>query len=124
MSRALRFARFMKTQKGLTPSKMLSFFYHLPNLLRLIARLLRDARVPARLKLYCGLAVLYFLMPFDLIPEFLTPLFGLGMVDDIGLLILAFGKLVRESPPDVVDEHVRALSGTSSRGRVHDASDG
>jgi uncharacterized membrane protein YkvA (DUF1232 family) len=111
MSRMLQFARLMKSQKGLSPGKVLSYLFHLPSLLRLIARLLRDHRVPARLKLYCGLAVAYFLMPFDFVPDFLLPLFGLGMVDDLSLLVLAFAKLVKDAPQDVVDEHVREISG-------------
>lgn len=101
----------MKSQKGLSPTKVLSFIYHLPSMMRLVARLLRDGRVPVKLKVYCGLAVAYFLMPFDFIPDFLVPVFGLGMVDDISLLVLAFTKLVKDAPQEVVDEHVHSMSG-------------
>lgn len=114
MLKMIRFARFMKGQKGLTPTKALSFVYHLPSMLRLIARLLRDQRVPSRLKIYCGLAVLYLLSPIDVLPDLLLPVFGLGVVDDISLIFLAFNKLIKDTPQHIVDEHVQAIGRTSS----------
>ncbi|MDX9971368.1 MAG: DUF1232 domain-containing protein [FCB group bacterium] len=109
MSRIIKFVRFMHSQKGLSPKTVFNFFYHLPNLLRLSARLLRDPRVPRRLKIYCGLAVGYLLMPFDVVPDLLLPLFGIGVADDVTFIFLAFHKLIKDSPSEVVEEHVRAI---------------
>jgi uncharacterized membrane protein YkvA (DUF1232 family) len=99
----------------MSPMKIVGFLYHLPSLLRLSVRLLRDSRVPTRLKVYCALAIGYFLLPFDFIPDMLLPLFGVGVADDMTFILLAFHKLIKDSPAHVVDEHVRAIGRTARR---------
>jgi uncharacterized membrane protein YkvA (DUF1232 family) len=79
--------------------------------IHLAFRLYRDPRVSSRLKSVVPvLAVLYVLSPIDLIPDFLL---GLGQVDDLGVLGLAFFaglRLIRRfAPSSVVDEHLNAM---------------
>ncbi len=74
---------------------------------QLIYRLLHDDRVPTLLKVAVPLGVaLYFVMPLDLIPDFLP---GLGQIDDIAVLLLAMNLFVKLAPQVVVDEHRQAL---------------
>ncbi len=81
--------------------------FHIPNFIKLSLRLLKDKRVPFYAKLLVYGAIVYILSPFDLIPDFLLPF--LGFLEDIIIAVLCFMALVRLSPPEVVEEHVKAI---------------
>lgn len=74
----------------------------LPNLVKLLARLVRDPRVPRRSKLVVGAAIAYVVSPIDLLPEFI-PIVGLA--DDVLLAAYAVNHLVDVAGEDVVLEH-------------------
>ncbi|MFN0071196.1 MAG: YkvA family protein [Chloroflexota bacterium] len=63
--------------------------------------LLRDPRVPTLAKLIPGLALVYVLMPFDIIPDW-VPI--IGGVDDIAIVSGAITLFIRVCNPDIVDE--------------------
>lgn len=70
--------------------------------LRLIWRLNFDKRVPLVLRALVPLAVVYFLLPIDLIPDG----FGyLGRFDDFIILGMAVLLLTKLAPRQIVDEH-------------------
>src|SRR5437762_7411113 len=74
---------------------------------QLVYRLYRDERVPALLKAAVPLGVaLYFIMPLDLIPDFIPVL---GQLDDLAVAVLAMSLFINLAPQPVVDEHRRAL---------------
>jgi len=72
----------------------------LPDLTVLLARLLRDPRVPARFKLLAVAGVGYVLSPIDLLPSLLVG--PLGLVDDLLVVTAALSRLVNHVHPDVV----------------------
>lgn len=74
----------------------------LPNLVKLVGRLLLDPRVPRRAKISLGMAAAYVVSPIDLIPE-VIPI--IGWADDILLLMFAIDSLIDRAGPDLVDEH-------------------
>lgn len=74
----------------------------LPNLVKLIGRLLKDPRVPIRRKIFLGAVAAYVVSPVDLIPDFVV---GLGKLDDIVLVSLAIDHLMKGSEADIVLEH-------------------
>lgn len=74
----------------------------LPNLVKLVARLLKDPRVPRRSKVALGLAAAYVASPIDLVPEFIPVL---GWADDVIFILLAIDSLVERAGPEVVEEH-------------------
>jgi uncharacterized membrane protein YkvA (DUF1232 family) len=75
----------------------------LPDLTVLLARLLRDARVPRSAKLVALVGVGYVLSPFDLLP---TVLFGpIGLVDDLVIATAALSRILNDVHPDVVRSH-------------------
>jgi uncharacterized membrane protein YkvA (DUF1232 family) len=53
-------------------------------------------------------AVLYFVAPFDVLPDFFSPLFG--RLDDLVVLLFAARWFIALCPPDVVQEHVKEIS--------------
>lgn len=75
----------------------------LPNLIKLLFRLVKDPRVPLRAKATVGATFLYFVSPIDLIPEMINPI--LGQVDDILLIAFAINRIVKVAGPAVVEEH-------------------
>lgn len=74
----------------------------LPNLLKLLGRLMRDPRVPARSKAFAGMALAYVASPVDVIPDF-VPL--LGQADDVMIAVFALHHLIRTAGEEVVVEH-------------------
>lgn len=108
MNNLFRFSRWMAATGRFSLSKVLAFFFHLPNFLRLFSRLLADPRVPFHLKFFCYFAIAYFIFPIDILKD--LPFFQIGYLDDILLLFFAFRKLVMDSPPKVVQEHVEWIS--------------
>ena len=77
-----------------------------PTYIRLYARLLRDGRVPVWPKGLVALAVVYLLLPVDLIPDFLL---GIGWLDDLSILGGSLYSLLAASPKPVVAEHLADL---------------
>lgn len=74
----------------------------LPNLIKLLGRLLRDPRVPRRSKVVIGAALGYLLSPIDLIPEFIPVI---GFADDLLLVSYAVNHLIQVAGEEVVLEH-------------------
>jgi len=91
------------------PYQLLRLLVNLPKLFRLFGRLFQDPRVPLHLKLIPLGALVYAILPFDLVPDFLVPL--IGYVDDLIVLFWSFNYFLRKCPQEVVWEHLRAIEG-------------
>src|SRR5690606_12263150 len=79
-----------------------SLVRELPNLFKLVFRLLRDPDVPRANKVLFGAVAVYMLTPLDMVPDFLGVL---GWVDDLYLLGLALGRLMGSAGPDALLRH-------------------
>jgi uncharacterized membrane protein YkvA (DUF1232 family) len=85
----------------------------LPDLTVLLARLLRDGRVPRSAKFVALLGVGYVISPIDLLPGLI---FGpIGLVDDLLVVTAALSRILNDVHPDVVRSH------WSGKGDVLDA---
>lgn len=73
-----------------------------PRLVKLVFRLMRDRRVPARAKAILVMLGAYLASPIDLIPDFIP---GLGHVDDLVLAAFALDQILNRVPDHVVREH-------------------
>lgn len=73
-----------------------------PDLVVLVSRLARDARVPRGRRALLAALALYLASPIDLVPDFL-PL--VGVLDDALLVVLVLRAIVRVAGPGVVAEH-------------------
>ena len=74
----------------------------LPNVAKLLSRLMGDRRVPIRRKVFIGAVLGYVLSPIDLIPDFVI---GIGKLDDIILVSLAIDHLMSGAEEEIVREH-------------------
>jgi uncharacterized membrane protein YkvA (DUF1232 family) len=82
--------------------RMKNLLLFIPNMVLLSARLLADARVPKTEKVLVAGAIVYALMPFDLIPDMLP---FVGQIDDAYLVALTLLRLADRTDPQIVREH-------------------
>ncbi len=110
-------------RKPVIPPEPFGALGQLVQMLRLVWRLMQDPRVPIFPKLIIPAAIIYVLSPIDLLPDLIL---GLGQVDDIAIFFFSIKFFVDMCPPDIVEEHRRALtiSQTSSRNTPEDVIEG
>ena len=82
--------------------------------LRLAWRLLRDRRMPLLVKAVIPALVAYLLMPLDIIPDFIPVI---GQLDDLLLIALTVGLVVRFTPVELLEEHIRRLEAEAGSAR-------
>ena len=70
----------------------------------MLFRLMLDRRVPVRLKLIPIGALIYLVLPHDLVPE-IIPAFG--RIDDVFVILFSILLFLGMAPRDVVSENIR-----------------
>jgi len=73
---------------------------------QLVYYLLRDPEVPFYLKIIPFTALVYLVMPLDLIPD---PALLIGQLDDLTVLFVAGKMFVQMAPQHVVAKHIEAI---------------
>jgi uncharacterized membrane protein YkvA (DUF1232 family) len=73
-----------------------------PHLVKLLARLLRDPRVPGKTKAVVVVTAGYLVSPIDLVPDFVP---RVGRLDDIVMVAFALDHILNRVPPEIVREH-------------------
>ena len=94
--------KLKRREKSELKGRMQSFIMFLPNMVLLLGRLLRDARVPVAEKALFAAAIVYVISPIDLIPDFFP---FIGQVDDIYVVALVLLRLVNRTDESVVRQH-------------------
>ena len=88
---------------------------------RLLYRLMTDRRVPLRAKLIVPAAIIYLILPFDLVPD-IVPISGL--LGDLLVLIVSIGLFVTIVPREVLSEHLgrtgRSGGASKPQGKIID----
>lgn len=74
----------------------------IPNMVALCLRLLTDKRVPVAERALVAGAIVYAIIPLDLIPDMLP---FVGQVDDAYLIALTLLRLMERTDPRIVREH-------------------
>jgi uncharacterized membrane protein YkvA (DUF1232 family) len=87
---------------GPTPTDLKEYLFLLPRLMKLLWRLARDPRVPARSKAILVMLGAYLVSPIDIIPDFIP---GVGQLDDIAVVAFALDQMLNRVPEHVVVEH-------------------
>src|ERR1700736_5259312 len=85
-------------------SRMKNLLLFLPNMIILCAKLMVDPRVPRTERALFAGAVIYFIIPFDFIPDMIP---FVGQVDDLFLISLTVLRLIDRTDDRVVREHWR-----------------
>lgn len=93
--------------KNLGWRRFLQLLVHLPSFLKLFLRLVIDPRVTLAPKLVVLGVLAYVVLPTDLVPDFIP---ALGQADDVIVLLAGLKLFLRLCPPEVVQEHVKAIS--------------
>jgi uncharacterized membrane protein YkvA (DUF1232 family) len=74
----------------------------IPNVVKLLGRIIKDRRVPVRAKAFAAAVLVYVVSPIDIIPDFVI---GFGKLDDLILSAVAIQHLVEAAGPEIVAEH-------------------
>jgi uncharacterized membrane protein YkvA (DUF1232 family) len=82
--------------------RMGNFLMFLPNMVKLLGRLLKDARVPTAEKALFVAAIVYVISPLDFIPDIFP---FIGQVDDLYVVALTLLRLVNRTDESVVRQH-------------------
>jgi uncharacterized membrane protein YkvA (DUF1232 family) len=83
-------------------AKLRSYALLAPRLVKLVWKLARDPRVPARTKAILVIVTGYLASPIDLVPDFLV---GLGYADDLLVAAFALDQILNRVPEEIVREH-------------------
>ncbi len=81
-------------------------FTRLGKLFLLWRSLTKDKRTPLATKVFPWAALLYLLIPVDIVPDFL-PIFG--QLDDIGIIVLLVSVALKVIPKDLWQEHEKKV---------------
>jgi len=91
-----------RREKSELKSRLHSFLMFLPNMVMLLGRMLKDARVPSAEKALFVAAIVYVVSPLDFIPDVFP---FIGQVDDLYVVALVLLRLINRTDETVVREH-------------------
>jgi uncharacterized membrane protein YkvA (DUF1232 family) len=94
--------KLVRRERNEIRGRMGNFLMFLPNMVKLLGRLLTDSRVPTAERALFVAAIIYVISPIDLIPDIFP---FIGQVDDIYMVALTLLRLVNRTNEDVVREH-------------------
>jgi uncharacterized membrane protein YkvA (DUF1232 family) len=83
--------------------KFAEYLLAAPDLFHLLTRVATDSEVPVGEKAQLIGAIVYFVSPFDFLPEALVS--GLGYIDDVVVAALVLNRLVNKLNPDIIQRH-------------------
>lgn len=95
-------AKPKRREKAEMKSRMKGFLMFLPNMFKLLGKLLKDSRVSTSEKLLVAGAIFYVVMPLDFIPDVIP---FVGQLDDTYLVALVLLRLINRTDESVVREH-------------------
>lgn len=95
-------AKRTRKERSQLKSRMGNFLMFLPNMVKLLGRLLKDSRVSTADKALFAAAIVYVIVPLDFIPD-VFPFFG--QIDDLYLVALSLLRLLNRADGRIVREH-------------------
>lgn len=90
-------------RRGAIAEKAAEWLLLVPDMFVLLWRLTRDERVSRKHKLLLGGAIVYFISPFDLLPEAI--LGPIGYLDDLVLSAYVLNKILKDTDPAILRQH-------------------
>ena len=94
--------RLQRNEKSEIKARLKSLLMFLPNMVVLLARLVKDRRVPTAEKALLVAAIIYVISPLDLIPDVFP---FIGQVDDLYVVALVVLRLINRTDESVVRAH-------------------
>ncbi len=94
--------KLTRREKSESKGRMRNFLMFLPNMVMLLGRMLKDARVPTAEKALFLAAIVYVVSPLDFIPDVFP---FIGQVDDIYVVALTLLRLINRTDESIVREH-------------------
>lgn len=91
-----------RKEKSDIKARLKSLLMFLPNMVLLLARLVKDRRVPTAEKALLVAAIIYVISPLDLIPDVFP---FIGQVDDLYVVALVVLRLINRTDESVVRAH-------------------
>lgn len=91
-----------RRERGTLRKRMKDLLLLLPNLLKLLVRLVRDPRVSRADKVILGGTILYVIAPLDFIPDMIP---FIGQIDDTYLVAVSLLRLLNRTDAKIVAEH-------------------
>ncbi len=95
-------AKPTRKEKSQIKSRVKNLLMFLPNMVRLLGKLLADARVPTTEKALFAAAIVYVIVPLDFIPDIFPVV---GQVDDLYLVALTLLRLLNRTDEAVIREN-------------------
>ncbi len=99
MGKKRELKRLERREQSELKGRLKSFLMFLPNMVTLLARLLKDGRVPTAEKALFLAAIVYVISPLDFIPDVFP---FIGQVDDLYVVALTLLRLINRSDESVV----------------------
>ena len=93
-----------RREKSEMKDRMKNMLMFLPNMVKLLGKLLADSRVSITDKALFAGAIVYVIMPLDFIPDFLP---FIGQVDDTYVVALTLLRLINHTDETIIREHWR-----------------
>ncbi len=90
------------SKKSEAKTYLQEILFLIPNLVKLLYRLLEDKRVPSQEKIILGAAAVYVASPIDFVPDFIP---FIGQIDDLLLVALVLKRFLNSAGEDVLLEH-------------------
>lgn len=97
--RTVKKTKLTRREKSELKSRLSNFLMFLPNMVKLLGRLLIDARVPTAEKALFAAAVVYVIVPLDFIPDVFP---FIGQIDDLYLVALTLLRLLNRTDETVL----------------------
>ena len=101
-SKMAKAAKPTRREKSELKDRMKNLLMFLPNMVKLLGKLLTDSRVPKTEKFLVVGAIAYVIMPLDFIPDMIP---FAGQVDDVYLVALTLLRLISRTDEKVLAEH-------------------
>ncbi|HYK73838.1 MAG TPA: DUF1232 domain-containing protein [Pseudoneobacillus sp.] len=83
--------------------KRIRFIFNIKKFIPFILDFFRSKQIPLRKKLFSLLLIItYFLLPFDLIPDFLS---FFGILDDLSIFLFILQQMIKMAPHSLKEKH-------------------
>jgi uncharacterized membrane protein YkvA (DUF1232 family) len=84
------------------PTRLRDALRLLPDVVRLLHRLTKDATLPRGVRLRVGALLVYLALPVDLVPDFIPVI---GYADDVLIVALTLRSVTRAAGSEALDRH-------------------